>query len=710
MKNKYSSFWLANKPRYIDSAWDRKSVERMMVMAEYRRAIANFVKIVTRKDIPVLFNTSTDHSFTTGNVVVISAEIFDESFDSTVGLALHEATHVVESDFDFFAPMILDIKIPPDIFSDANNLGYSKKKVLKRIKTLTNWVEDNRIDALQYQEAPGYRGYYWAMMNRYFNSESVVKGLKDKELFLKETLNNYFFRTINIMNPASDLDALKGLKEIHQLLDLPNILRLKNTEEAFYIAVELFRIMLKYVEANIKEEKEKKEKGEKGNNSGGGGLSDDTIPDDGNDEEDDEDEDGNESNDENEEDTKKILIKNAPVGGKPSDKHEEKDESEFDEVIDFNDLSKDQQEIIEAVTKQIEAQEQFIEGNTKKGAMDKEESARLDILGETGSSIEPVKFDPNEYSDKEGKTPPKSSYHRPDSYQPREYNVIVLRNINDAVFNSDIFPFRDNKPTYQADVNKGFALGARLGRKLQVRNEEKSTLYPRKESGKIEKRLLSELGFGNENIFQQTFIEKFAKAILHISIDISGSMNYGGKFNKCVSAACAIAKAASMVQNLDIVISLRGTTGDYAHMLPLIAIIYDSRKDKLSKIKKMFPYLTTPSATPEGLCYAAIQDEIVASSANIKSYFLNLCDGQPEFSGYSGAPAARHTCGEVEKMRGKGVNIMAYYIGAGSETPDNFKIMYGKDGKIINVDSIIELAKTLNALFISDEQKVIVNN
>ena len=80
-------------------------------------------------------------------------------------------------------------------------------------------------------------------------------------------------------------------------------------------------------------------------------------------------------------------------------------------------------------------------------------------------------------------------------------------------------------------VEEGLRLGTVLGRKLKVRSEEKSTKYTRKNGGKIDKRLISELGFENSNVFEQTFVDRYNKAYLHISIDASSSMS-GNKWIK----------------------------------------------------------------------------------------------------------------------------------------------------------------------------------
>ena len=97
----YSSFWLDNDwDTSFDTEDDKPKGPDLIQLASYRRAISNFVNIVTSEDIPVTFNSHGD-SYTDGKKVVISAKLDDKEFDSAVGLALHEGSHIKLSDFDF---------------------------------------------------------------------------------------------------------------------------------------------------------------------------------------------------------------------------------------------------------------------------------------------------------------------------------------------------------------------------------------------------------------------------------------------------------------------------------------------------------------------------------------------------------------------------------------------------------------------------------
>jgi len=72
-------------------------------LASVRRAISNFVQIVAGRKIPVEFATKSD-SMTDGKRVILSADVND-NFDVSVGLALHEASHILLSNFSVLRVM-----------------------------------------------------------------------------------------------------------------------------------------------------------------------------------------------------------------------------------------------------------------------------------------------------------------------------------------------------------------------------------------------------------------------------------------------------------------------------------------------------------------------------------------------------------------------------------------------------------------------------
>ena len=132
------------------------------------------------------------------------------------------------------------------------------------------------------------------------------------------------------------------------------------------------------------------------------------------------------------------------------------------------------------------------------------------------------------------------------------------------MIDDDVFPslFQNSSSYYggrtQESVIAGKKLGTLLGRKLQVRSESRTLKNSRLDSGRIDKRLIAELGFGNSKVFSTTFVEQYNDAIIHISVDASGSMG-GDKWRNTMTAVVAICKAASMISGLDVVVSFRTT-------------------------------------------------------------------------------------------------------------------------------------------------------
>jgi len=303
-----------------------------------------------------------------------------------------------------------------------------------------------------------------------------------------------------------------------------------------------------------------------------------------------------------------------------------------------------------------------------------------------------------------------------DKYGKGKTNCVVIDRITDSLIENNLCEaLRQRYYTsegMESTIVEGMRLGTMLGKKLKVRNESRDTKWTRKDSGRIDKRLIAELGFGNDRVFSSVFTDSYADAHLHISIDASGSMN-GDKWTNTIKSTVAICKAASMIQGLSVDVSVRYTSygsGGYRRNdseRPAILMAYDSRKNKMSHIKKYWKTLTVSGTTPEGLCYQAIMDKISEGSKDKESYFLNFSDGMPMFSNndisYYNEQAVGHTKKMMKEIRNKGVKVISYFIGGDydrSENMGDFKVMYGKDAKFIDVNSVSALAKTMNKKFL----------
>ena len=219
---KKSAYWLNHTP---------EGKFNLIELAHTQRAISNFVKIQTGKEIPVEFYAKDDgDSMTDGKKITISSVINTHNLDSIVGLALHEGAHCIYTDFNVLKKI-------------ANRLIYSDLLGGRRwIELLLNFIEDRRIDDLVYTNAPGYQDYYRSMYERYFYSKVVDQGLKGKE-YRNENWDSYMFRIINMFNKNADPTALNVLPTIYEIIDLKNINRLKGTKDSLELAIEIYKFL-----------------------------------------------------------------------------------------------------------------------------------------------------------------------------------------------------------------------------------------------------------------------------------------------------------------------------------------------------------------------------------------------------------------------------------------------------------------------------------
>jgi hypothetical protein len=238
-------------------------------------------------------------------------------------------------------------------------------------------------------------------------------------------------------------------------------------------------------------------------------------------------------------------------------------------------------------------------------------------------------------------------------------------------------------------------MGAVLANKLQIRNDPLFTKETRLPDGKIDRRMLSQLGMNITNVFSRNRVESFRPVMLHLSIDASGSM-IGTRFSKCLTVATALAYVSTKVRNIDVVVTLRGGSSS-----AVIAKVFDSRVDNFAKARSMFSRLVASGGTPEGLCFDAIKKQILVEKNQYELYFINFSDGEPSFQpAYYGETAYVHTRKIVNEFRQSGIHVLSYFIssnhGVDSYATDAFKSMYGVDSEFVDVESVTQVLRTLN--------------
>ena len=700
ISNPFSSFW-------ADSDWDERRTEFLddeeyvkpkvdhVALASYRRAIANFVSIVTNDpSIPVVFQNN-DSSFTDGKKVTIGSKINEKNFDPVVGLALHEGSHIKLSDFDLLRN--LENNIPEELFLLGESKGYSRHTVLSHTKSMLNYVEDRRIDFHIFSTSPGYKGYYHSMYKKYFHSKVIDKALLTDE-YTSLDWDSYIFRILNMTNKNSRLDVLPGLGKMYYMVFKKNggVKKLKSSDEALSVALDVMFLVYENLLDGV--EKTDPDTGEVSNepNHGQPGESDKS----------------DKLSDEAFDSLLESIENNVTSGGDseggmnidlPTDGGSSNGTPSNDKKTKKIELTESQKKSLERA---IEKQKDFTNGETKKtGKLSKKDNEIVKTMEEAGVTHKVAG---------EGCGSGEYDYNTGEYLPGKGVKVVFVKKLTKYMIEERLFPSLLGSRYYgnsnEDSINNGIKIGTRLGKKLQVRGESRDTKWTRKDSGRIDKRLIAELGFGNDRVFSTTFVESYSDAYLHISVDASGSMG-GDKWDNTMTSVVAICKATSMIQNVDVVVSFRSThdAGRYrsSESLPLILIGYDSRVDKISKIKNLWTGIHPGGTTPEGLCFEAIMDEIVPDTNDRDSYFLNFSDGMPMYSNttinYYRDTALNHTKKMVNELRGKGIKVLSYFIGGEYEresTMGDFKKMYGNDAEFINVTNVMEISKTMNKKFL----------
>jgi len=601
-------------------------------LASTQRAIANFVNIVTGQQIPVEFQ-SNGNSYTDGTTVVIGTKLEGKDFDPTVGLALHEGSHIAHTNFDLLKNFSTNISL-----HGVNPNFDMTQRTEKIIKDLLNWIEDRRIDYLIYKTAPGYRMYYESMYKKYFCDKAIDKALKDKRK-CNETLDDYFFHIINFTNPNRDLTQLELLQEIWNIIDLKNISRLQSTNEALEVACEIYKRLSSHLEKN------------------------------------------EESADDNDND----LENNSSADGEENESSGESGESreEVEDDSEDNSLSPRQQKMLDNA---IDKQRKFLNGEQKiSGRLSKAQSYTVKAIKEAGTEIVSVDLG------------------------GEKVDTIVIKNLTKNIIDHmpDLFAGRPDHD----HILKGIRLGKMLGKKLQVRNEDKTLKSTRLQTGKIDRRLISQLGYDNVNVFHKIVTDRFKDYFIHISIDASGSM-WGNKLENAITSAVAIAQAASMTTGIRVQISFRGTSDvgsgrNYReHSKCTTIIAYDSAKDKMIKIKNLFGYIITFGMTPEGVAFKSIEKQILVDSKGDECIFINYSDGYPTHMGNVSMDPVAFTRSVIKQFREAGMGILSYFINdkGYSMDLDKFKQMYGNDASNIDTQNMLQVSKTMNSKFLEKTQ------
>lgn len=689
-KKNYSSFWMDDDNDYYTSSNSKfaglgstkrsasDDIVKVIKLASYQRAIANFVKILTKKNIPVIFKGDT--SYTDFESVVLSTDIKDTNFDVSVGLALHEGSHIILTD-----PMYLTKMNEDYSFKYSDNSGY-----WSTWKNMVNWIEDRRIDNFIFKTSPGYKAYYHKMYDHYWNDKNITKGLLSSDYRDPSDINDWFFRIINSLNPASQPNALPRLAEILQLIDTPHISRLTSVQEVGDIATKVLDIMLEAAkDAKDKKEEQEAQQGATGPKGNGAPM--------------------------------------ESTGGEGTDSGEE-EATEGEGKLTTGEAQQ--------VSTAIRKQKDFLEGRLNKKAGTKSLTNKLRDMSKTNVEVQNVGggnvpdvncliYDltgDDKVSRLADVNVKMCDLRSNASLSWGQRNELGLDSLQTEAYNiSSILPdgFSSYRAGYEEHIQTGTDMGALLGKKLQVRNEVRELVHNRMRTGSIDNKRLASAGYGIESIFKQVHMDQYKKANLHISLDGSGSMG-GEKWTNTIVMTMAIAKAATYVQNLDIQVSIRVTNSSGQKAIPVVVNCYDSRKNNLRQLRDIFSSFSPQSMTPEGLCFDAMikRNMMVTGGGELDSYFLNISDGQPGgVNGYEGVAAQMHTQKQINILRKDyNMSILGFYMNnhpdflntmGGQREFSSFQVMYGvKDSKVVAANDAIGIAKALNEKFLAGSSKI----
>lgn len=724
----HSSYWL-DRDLFADDDSDLSivgpttprygiDIARVARLAAVRRAVSNFVSILSGKNIPVEYSSGV-RSYTDGERVVIAAEDDPAKFDVMVGLALHEGSHVLLSDFTFLRgvhairnnlnthtvpqwwmgisqtaapstnvlytmlPTSLHPSIPTPSWTDAVSSELYFRvftRMMSDLHTLMNILEDRRIDQYVYQNAQGYRPYYDALYQKYFLTKEMEKNLRYNPDWRELTIENYINRLLVCFHPAADPDALPGLRALIDRMDLATISRVgpehtpmteltdgmvptfktkvptfEETPTLWQEACHLYAHILKYVSMTDAAQK---------NDPSGDGEMVNTMP-------------------------KISELPNLDTGPQQQDEMEPSEPEQQTKgkgakmttapgTFNAKKGNKEMEDLKKLLSHDIR-KKQVKKG--EKEAIDALETANAELVDLTGNGI------------KGGR-------------------CMVLRKMTDALLAQDWFILTNRYLKGQRledAVSAGTRMGAILTQRLQVRNDPMLTKQTRLPHGGLDRRLLAQLGMDITSVFQKSRVDQHRPVMLHLTLDASGSMS-GEKWYKVVTVATAIATLSSKVQNVDAVISIRG--GD---TIPIVGVLYDSRRDHLKHFHKFIRSVGPAGNTPESLCFTATMNLILENTQTHDVYFINFSDGEPSFSylvgageyvQYWGESAVNHTRAMMKQMRDAGVKVLSYFISDSPKevyrsTHDVFKRMYGEDASFVNVTNAGEVLKTLNKRLLS---------
>ena len=609
------------------------SLKKARRLDTLRKRIAQYAYVLTNKHIPVKFNVSESHkdpwnpSYTDGDIIVVGGTDRKEDVPVIIGTALHEGSHIAQTDFDVWFYTIENpvMSMTSRAKKLIDEMGMKEKHVQSILKNVFNVIEDRYIDTWAMKERPGFRKYYAAMYKALWNSkdvsECVEKGVHENDNpavpdidLTEETVHAYLYMVTNISNDTVQKkgpNMLNGFQEILDTLDYPRVLRLSETEDRLDVSTKIIEIILENVDDPAHDDESEFEDINEQMEQFQNAMSD-------------------------EEGQKYKIVVHMGEESEHGDSNAMTVES-FEEMMDEMDI-----EIDPDVQKYLDA---LKNGNVE---------VTSDDMG-----IPNVKV-----------------FH----YRITDIDSESFEHYSDY----------ESTNTTQA-VEEGRVRGKQLANLIRVRNDINVRTKTRQRRGKLAGNLLSEIGY-NERVFKSHTVEEYGDVWFYISIDGSYSMS-GERWHNAISAAVSLMVAFQHIDNVNLTVNVRYS--EYEN--PAIVTVYEDGMNvntALNDLKR----LDAGGSTPEALCFDSQIDHIINTAGSVEdAYFINFSDGEPYFTSnevhYSGNTAIEHTQRLMRLFDREKINVMSYFIGNGSS---EFERMYGTNAKIIDVQNIPELARSIN--------------
>lgn len=712
----HNQYWDYDRYKTGINQMDRakNKTEKILQMYKHKKAISRFVKIITDyADIPVLF-ASSKTAVTNGKAVVLGGKLSKKNYDATVGLALHEGSHILLTDFDLMKNLYSRIRLYRNQVSSHSiqlvvdtvkseipllknvddvivaNLLTANRYGLMYFQKLFNLVEDLRIDKYVRMKAPGYRMYYMAMLKQCFLDDKLIEHLNDPTT-KTETWANYDLRLTFLQHKNVSTSDLMLLKKLSDFIDAPNIDRLKSSYEVFELCFKIYSALYYHL-GMIKTMREFKKQGHDLSTHIADVVNpvkemiESLLEDDAN---------IIEVSELNDDELESEVENNVSDELESEAEEDEKDVEDInlddvdyydvdnDSVLKyFDDVDEETNGLTDDMEKAMEAVNEFLNGNVDKANVSDKD---LDNINE----LEKQEFE-------------------------LEENAMNIGGLN---FDTKLIKYPTHKAlgiilgtNFQSwkkrhgSINEGYSRGKLLAKKVKAKEESKNVVYNRQKTGKIDRRMLHSIGAGKTNVFKRTIDTTSTPVNIHFSLDISYSM--GSIWGDVIKLLSTFAKAVSISSHMEMSIDLRhypGYSGRTRKKHKLNSILaYDSRKQSLKHFEQFFSSFQPDGNTSESFNWDIMMNEYTNMyDPNKNNIFINISDGEPNAS--SSANHISHARSAVKKLSAIGYTYSGFLI----TNPNTygykraiqiFKEMYGNKFDVIDTNNINQISNVLNKL------------